>query len=85
MIRLKSVRCAASVPPPGEHANSGNAQVQWTADAQTEIQVEGGWVAVFKRGCRVPRLVPMHAVLFAEPLESPKGFEAPSWKPETKA
>jgi hypothetical protein len=85
MIRLKMIRFVASVPPPGQVANSHEALSQWNASDDVEIQAEGPWVAIFTSRSKVPRLVPMVAVLFAEPLEPMKGFEAPDFEARRKA
>lgn len=85
MTRLKYVRFTVSVPAPGQNANSVSSQPQWQADEHTEIQVEGGWVAIWRDNHALPHLVPVHQVQFAAPLESPKGFAKPDWEAAKKA
>jgi hypothetical protein len=79
MIRLKS---AHFHHPVGE-AGSSRAELTWPPpmmrEGQCDLQVEGGFVALFVRGNPIPRLVPLHNVRQLEPTELPKGFAEPTW------
>lgn len=80
MIRLRKVTFAAGVQPT---VASGFAppdrNATWIASDRCDLQIEGGWIALWTRGAKVPQLVPVQAIVQAEPLEVPKGFDPPKW------
>ena len=76
MIRLTSATFIHDVVPPA-NGLVPQSRAKWDAGPDVELQLEGAWVAVWTRGAKVPRLVPMANVRQVEPVETPKGFEAP--------
>ena len=80
MIRLKSAHFHHPVGEAGTSSASNAWPPPLVPEGRYDLQVDGGFVAIFVRGNPIPRLVPMQNVRQLEPIEVPKGFEPPQWE-----
>ena len=86
MIRLKSVHFIDGVAPPGATALTDNSYPPPNARAEDfELQLDGPWIAIWKRGEPLPRLAGVGNVRQATPVEVPKGFVMPDWEGMARA
>lgn len=80
MIRLKTAHFVNAVSGPGENTPSHSQPPPNSRHSDYELQTDGTWVVIWRRGQPLPRLVHASNVRHCEPLDLPKAWVQPDFE-----